>query len=87
MCNQNRIKKVIKTAKRLGCNTTLLEDLYKAAVKNKCSKIMKDSSHPLHCHFNFLNSGRRLNTMYARTLRFKTSYVPTAIRLFNNSHL
>ncbi len=88
-CDKDKkyVKKVIKTAKRLGCDTTLLDDLYKAAIKNKCSKIMKDSSHPLHCHFNYPISGLRLNSMYARTLRFKTSFVPSAIRFYNNSHL
>ena len=38
--DKKKVKKVIKTAKRLGCDTILLDQLYKAAVLNKCGKIM-----------------------------------------------
>ena len=81
--DRKKLKKVIKSAKKLGCDGLLLDKLYKAAVTNKCTKIMKDSSHPLHKYFKFLKSGTRLDNLFARTSRFRDSFVPSAIRHFN----
>ena len=55
-----KLKKVIKSAKKLGCNVTDLDKLYKATLTKKCGKIMKDSRHPLHRYFNMLKSGKKV---------------------------
>ena len=64
--DQQKVKKVIKTARKLGCDITTLKSLFESAMSKKSSKIIKDITHPLHSHFSFLKSGTHLNSMYAR---------------------
>ena len=46
-------------------------------------KSMSDDQHPLHSEFKLLPSGKRLNVNFNRTTRFKKSFVPYSIRLYN----
>ena len=78
------LKKIVKTAKRLGCRVKNIDEMYKLAVRGKCEKILKDKSHPLHRYYKFLPSGCRLDSIYARTSRFQNSFVLDSIRLFNS---
>lgn len=48
------------------------------------SKVMNDKTHPLYSEFRFLPSGKRLDTIFCRTTRFKKSLVPHSIKLFNS---
>ena len=81
--DRKKLKRVINTARRLGCDVTKLDQMYKMSLKNKYSKILKDSSHPLfHC-FEELKSGKRLNIKYCRTTRMQNTFVPASIKLYN----
>lgn len=57
--------------------------------ENKCrslvEKIMSDDSHPLFQYLNFFNHhNKKLRMMYCRTNRFKNSFIPSAISVFND---
>ena len=47
--DQQKRKRVIKSAKRLGCDGTDLQDLFDAETSRKATKIMEDTvtDHPL----------------------------------------
>ena len=54
--------------------------------ENKCNmmlrKILSDNSHPLHECIKILPHGRRLDSVYCRTKRFQSTFVPSAIHNF-----
>ena len=66
-------------------NVTLDENdsLYRNRMSAMGTKVIKDSTHPLHNHFILMSTGRRWRTPYSRTNRFKNSFVPSCIRLMN----
>ena len=76
-------KKIVKSAGRLKANTEPLDVLYESTVMKQVGRIMNDDSHPLHCYYNYLRSGRRLALPLQRTSRFKNSFIPKSIKLFN----
>ncbi len=84
---KRKFKRIVKCAKRLGCDAVDLEDLYRIVVTKKCKLIMKEPTHPLYECFKLLKSKKRLSSLYARTCRFKNSFVPNAIRMYNKSTL
>ncbi len=81
--DKKKLKRIVWNAKKLGCDVTVIDNMYKAAVKNKSAKIIKNSCHPLHNCFKLLRSGQRLDIIYARTNRFRNSFAPSAIRILN----
>ena len=87
-CTKNekdKLSKIVKCAKRLGCNNIKsMEELYNDAVNVKREKIMKNENHPLYSCFQLLPHGVRLNVHYSRTDRPKDGFVANAINLFNN---
>ncbi|KAK0136910.1 hypothetical protein N1851_026932 [Merluccius polli] len=46
--------------------------------------IAGDSTHPSHCLFSLLPSGRRMRSLKARTSRLKDSFVHQAVRMLNS---
>ncbi len=84
---KRKLNRIITSAKRLGCNTYCLQDLYNSAITKNLVHILRDSTHPLFNYFHLLPSGTRLMSLYCRTNRYKLSFVPTAIRSFNKSVL
>ena len=84
-CNsKSKLKKIVKTSSKLGASVTPLEDLYNACVLAQVKKIMSDQNHPLHDVYHFLKSGKRLALPRTRTTRYKNSFVPKSIKLFNH---
>ena len=67
---------------RIVPNSTILsnDNVYMTRMKSLSEKIMKDTAHPLHHEFQLLPSGRRLRVPYARTNRFKNTFVPLSIK-------
>ena len=78
-----KLNKVVKTAKRLGCNVQELEDLYKIAMLSKVFKIRNNECHPLYQYFRLLPSGKRISSIHARTSRYNKCFTLSAIRIFN----
>ena len=84
---KKKIKRIVKNAKRLGCETCSIETIYHTSLLKQLNHILKDQSHPLFNHFKYLPSGNRLSSIFSRTNRYKFSFVPSAIRAFNESNL
>ena len=81
--DKNKMKKIVKTAGRLQAKTVSLDELYNRNVMKQVDKIMNDVNHPLNCHYTFLRSGRRLALPMQHTSRFKHSFIPKSIKLYN----
>ena len=81
--DKKKLNRIVRNAKKLGCEVQDLESLYKKTACVKVKKIMKDPDHMLHSCFNMLPSGSRMRSIYSRTNRFRNSFVLTAIRLYN----
>ena len=81
--NKSKLEKIVRNAKRLGAEVSSLNGLYDKYMKKFVDKIMVDDSHPLYSNFIFLRSGRRLAMPLIRTTRFKNSFIPKGIKLFN----
>jgi hypothetical protein len=81
--DKSKLDKVVRTARKLGADVTPLNELYDGSVLKLVDKIMSDASHPLNSKYLFLRSGRRLALPILRTSRYKNSFVPKSIKLFN----
>jgi hypothetical protein len=84
--NKNKLAKIVKRVSKMGVNTTTLDQLYERYAIKTVQKIINDPSHPLCNCFVFLRSGRRLALPNIRTSRFKNSFVPHCIKLYNHLH-
>ena len=80
---KQQLKKILKYANKSGATTTSIEDIYEKEMIRTTSKIVKAKRHPLNSKFSFLKSGNRLRCPKITTTRFKNSFVPSAIRLYN----
>ena len=84
-CKQkNKLKKIVKVSSKLGANVTSLQDLYNKYSIEQMKKIMKDEKHPLNSKYVLLRSGRRLSLPKIKTTRYKNSFIPSSIKLFNH---
>ena len=86
--DRKRINKLIKKASSvLACPLESVEQVGERRMLHKLTSIMGNSSHPLHLTVNALKSSRsdRLIHPQCRTERFRKSFIPTAVRLFNSS--
>ena len=81
--DKRKLGKIVRKAKKLGIKTTQLVELYHEYVMKQVNKIMQDNSHPLNSYYVFLRSGRRLGQGRQRTNRYKNSFVPKSITLYN----
>ena len=84
---KNKLGRIVKKAKKLGAETKAIDELYQEGVMKQVGKIMHDSNHPLHSQYVFLRSGRRLALPIQRTDRFRKSFVPKSILIFNHSRI
>ena len=81
--DKRKLGKIVRKARKLGITTTPLEELYQKYVMKQVGKIMQDNGHPLNSYYVFLRSGRRLDQGRQRTNRYKKSFVPKSITLYN----
>ena len=63
---RGKVKRIVTPARRLGCTSPRLEELYHDLMKKKFKHIQSDPSHPLSSNFEELPSERRLRTIYCR---------------------
>ena len=86
--DKDELQHVVKTASKIiGCDLPSLDKIFIDRSISKSKAIMKDMSHPAHNLFVTLPSGKRLRSMKARTMRFRNSFYPTAIRILNENKL
>jgi uncharacterized 2Fe-2S/4Fe-4S cluster protein (DUF4445 family) len=81
--DQNKLSKIIRIAKRMGVTTASLYELYEIASMRMLGKVLNDNDHPLNQHYVFLRCGRRLNVQSQCTTRYKNTFVPSSIKLYN----
>ena len=82
---EGKLKKIVRTASKMKTKVTSLDDLYDRNVIQTVKKIIADEQHPLNDNYVFLRSGRRLALPAQRTDRFKKSFVPKSVKLYNHS--
>ena len=80
---RGKVKRIVTSARRLGCTAPSLEELYHDLIEKKCKHIQGDTSHPLSSNFEALPSKSRLKTIYCRTERFRKYFVPSTVRHLN----
>ncbi len=59
-------------------------DIFLARCSSKTNSIMKDPTHPSHSLFQLLPSGRRYQSIRARSARLLYSFFPQAVRALNS---
>ena len=84
--DKSKLEKIVRKAMKLGIRTTQLFELYQVYVMKQVNKIMMDNSHPLNSYYVFLRSGRRLRVPRQRTNRYKKSFVPKSVTLYNQAN-
>ena len=79
-----RLEQPRKVVQRIvGVDLPSLEGLYFERVSRKVRQVMHDPTHPLSENFKFNRSGIRLCPPRTQKVRFRQSFVPNAIHLFN----
>jgi len=88
VADASRLAKLTKTASSvIGAAVTDLPTLHEKRALKRVKAILTDPTHPLHDEFVAQRSTRdtsvRLRSMKCRTDRFRNSFVPSAIRVYN----
>ena len=89
LCDEKKKKDVCKFAKRMkkmtgDCNQVENPRMISTKkCKSLISKMVKDETHPLHPYITTLPHGH-LRVPWSRTERFRKSFLPYAIKLFNS---
>ena len=82
--NKDRLDRVRRVAQRIiGADLSSLSCIFEERMLSKAQKIMNDQSHPLNEHYTFNRSGIRLRVPRTNRTRFRQSFVPTSIHMFN----
>ena len=79
-----RLTKITKSATRLiGHPVASFQSLYEAKAGKRLRAIRKDPTHPLWGELTSLTSARsgRLRSVRTSTNRFRSSFLPTAVRI------
>ena len=86
VAEKDALQRVVKMAQKIvGCPLPSMADLYSSRCTRKTQSILKDPSHPGHCHFKLLPSGRRYGSLIAKTSRLKNSFYPGAVVALNRN--
>lgn len=83
--NRRALQRIVRTAERIiGVSLPSLQDLYTTRLTRKATMIANDATHPVHCLFSLLPSGKRYRSLRARTTRLTNSFIHQAVRLLNS---
>ena len=87
--DKERIDGIIRKAGGIiGEPQTTVDSVYDCLLQSKLDLVWKDPGHPLHCHLhnNIITRGSgRLRLPPLRTNRHRNSFIPRAIKLYNNN--
>ena len=82
-------KKLLKVtqlaAKIIGLPVPSLSTLCNRALLRKACAVADDTSHPLQSEFVRLPSGQRYRTLRCPRVRFRNSFIPSAVRALNSA--
>ncbi len=83
---RHNLSRIVRTAEKIiGLSLPQLQDIYTERCVRRAGSILKDCSHPFYGLFSLMQSGKRYRSIKTRTTRLLNSFLPTAIRLFNQS--
>ncbi|XP_077475191.1 battenin isoform X3 [Stigmatopora argus] len=88
--DRNRLNKLVRRASSvLGCPRDSVEEVGERRMLTRMMSIMDSTSHPLHESVESLQSSfsNRLRHPHCRKERFRRSFLPSAVRLFNKKWL
>ena len=86
VANTSALRKVVTLGSKLcGIQCEGLQKLYEHKARKKAISIINDQSHALAHHFQLLPSGRRYKVPMFTTNRAQRSFIPSAIRLLNQT--
>ena len=74
----------MRWACKLRVKVISLDDLYIKDVMQMVMEIMTDEHHPLHDNYVFMRSGKILTLPKQHMDRFRKSFVPKSMKLFNH---
>jgi hypothetical protein len=78
--SKNKLTKIVKNCKKLGVNKVLsIDELYNKCIRQRCKTILNDNTHPLSQYYKVLPSGKRLQSLKCRTVRYSNTFVPSSI--------
>ena len=81
---QEALQRVVKAAGRIiGSPLPSITSVFTSRCRSLSQRIVTDQSHPAHHLFHLLPSGRRYQSIGARTSRLSNSFFPYAVRLLN----
>uniref|UniRef100_A0A9J8AUK8 Reverse transcriptase domain-containing protein n=2 Tax=Cyprinus carpio TaxID=7962 RepID=A0A9J8AUK8_CYPCA len=79
------LQRIVRAAEKIvGVSLPSLQDIYGTRLTRKALCIAGDPTHPSHSFFSLLPSGRRLQSLQARTSRLKDSFIHQAVRKLNS---
>uniref|UniRef100_A0A669CU71 Reverse transcriptase domain-containing protein n=1 Tax=Oreochromis niloticus TaxID=8128 RepID=A0A669CU71_ORENI len=83
--NRKALQRIVRTAERIvGVPLPSLQDIYTTRLTRKAITIVNDATHPAHCLFSLLPSGKRYRSLRSRTTRLTNSFIHQAVRLLNS---
>ena len=84
--NKYKLSKICKNACKITkCDLSSLQLIYEKRVRDKVERLCGDADHPLHQFYRFMQSGKRLRALPCRTKRYRDSFIPNSIHVFNMS--
>ena len=75
----------IMAHKIVKLDITSIDEIYTRNVTKKVKHIISMHVHPLKCFYDFMRSGTRLRAISCRTQRYRKSFVPNSIHVYNMS--
>ncbi|XP_025764031.1 uncharacterized protein LOC112847167 [Oreochromis niloticus] len=83
--NRKALQRIVRTAERIvGVPLPSLQDIYTTRLTRKAITIVNDATHPAHCLFSLLPSGKRYRSLRSRTTKLTNSFIHQAVRLLNS---
>ncbi len=83
---RHNLSRIVRTAEKIiGVSLPQLQDIYTERCVRRAGSILKDCTHPFYGLFSLMQSGKRYRSIKTRTTRLLNSFLPTAIRLLNQS--
>uniref|UniRef100_A0A669CX86 Reverse transcriptase domain-containing protein n=1 Tax=Oreochromis niloticus TaxID=8128 RepID=A0A669CX86_ORENI len=74
--NRKALQRIVRTAERIvGVPLPSLQDIYTTRLTRKAITIVNDATHPAHCLFSLLPSGKRYRSLRSRTTRLTNSFI------------
>ena len=81
----SKIDRVTRQARKITNEDQFdFKELFQKACVNKITKILKDTSHPLHNQIIFSSRSNRVLLIRSRKERFKNSFLPLAVKIYSS---